>query len=171
MHPLRTSLVAALSVFALLVAHPAAADPDDAIVARVRQALVAARLPDAADIKVSSFNGEVDLGGVVRSERIRDEAARLAGIVRGVTAVRNGLEVRQPSGERDTDDVISSRVRAALIAAAVPGAQDIRVTTFNGDVDLGGVVDSDETRVTAAEVAGVVRGVTAVRNGLTVRHP
>lgn len=171
MQRLRTSVGAALSMLALLVAQPAAADADDAIAARVKQAFVAARLPDAADIKVSTFNGAVDLSGIVRSERIRDEAARLAGLARGVTAVRNGLEVRQPSGERDSDDAISARVRAALIAAAVPGAHDIRVTTFNGDVDLGGAVDSADTRAAAAEVAGVVRGVSAVRNGLAVRHP
>jgi hyperosmotically inducible protein len=171
MQLLRTPLLAALSMFAILGAHPAVADRDDAIAARVKQALVAARLPDAAEIKVSAFNGEVDLSGVVRSEHIRDEAARIAGVVRGVTAVRNGLEARQPSGERDADDVISGRVRAALIAAGIPDAQDIRVSSFNGDVDLGGVVDSEETRAKAAEVAGVVRRVTAVRNGLVVQHP
>lgn len=76
-----------ISVITLLIANAAVADEDDAIAARAKQALVEARLPDTAGIVVTSFNGEVDLDGVVRSEHMREEAARLVGGLRGVTAV------------------------------------------------------------------------------------
>lgn len=67
--------------------------------------------------------------------------------------------------------MISHQVRKALIAAGISDTLDIEVKTFNGEVELGGVVGSDDSRATAARVAGEVRGVGAVRNGLVVRQP
>jgi hyperosmotically inducible periplasmic protein len=169
-HP-KPVIAAAMTVIALLFACPTFADSDDAIAARAKQALVEAQLRDAADIAVTSFNGEVDLDGVVHSEQARQDAARLMGGLPGITAVRNDLDVRERVGQPDSDDVISRRVRLALMAAGVPDALNMKIETFNGEVDLGGVVDSEATRATAAQVAGEVRGVAAVRNGLVVHRP
>jgi osmotically-inducible protein OsmY len=171
MNRYRIALATIVSIVTLLTAAPATADRDEAITARVKQALIAGGISNAADIEVKTFQGEVDLSGAVRSERTRDEAARISGVVQGVTAVRNGLRVRQPSGDRDSDDVLVDRVRKALITAGLRNAQDIKVKAFNGEVDLSGTVISNDGRETAGRVVGEVRGVTAVRNGLVVQHP
>lgn len=149
----------------------AAADDDAAITARVKSALIAARIANAAAIEVKSFNGEVGLGGVVYSDLSKAKAASIAGAVPGVTAVRNDLQVQKRPGADhvDDDDVITTKVKAALIAAQIVGAENIEVKTFNGEVDLGGAVSSDEIKAKAASLAGGVRGVTAVRNDLEVR--
>jgi osmotically-inducible protein OsmY len=167
----RPWMAAMVAAALALSAGPAAADRDDAVSARVRQALVAAGLRDAAGIQVTTFNGAVELSGVVRSDDAKQQAARVTGLVRGVTAVRNSLEVQEPGTPPDTDAVLANRVKAALIAAGIPGARAFEVTAFNGDVELSGVVGSDDGRDAAARVTGAVEGVGAVRNDLVVPQP
>jgi osmotically-inducible protein OsmY len=161
----------AVGLAALLVSTAAVADRDDEVSARAKQALVSAGLPGAAEISVTSFNGEVELSGTARSAHTREEAARVVAAVRGVTAVRNSLATRPPGGERDADDVLSDQVRAALVATGNPDARNISVTAFNGSVELGGVVGSDDSRAAAIRAASQVRGVSALRDNLVVRRP
>jgi osmotically-inducible protein OsmY len=168
---LRALRGAAVGLAALFVSTAAVADRDDEVSARARQALVSAALPGAGEISVTSFNGEVELSGTARSEHIREEAARVVAAVRGVTAVRNSLGTRPPSGERDADDVLSDQVRTALAAAGIPDARNISVKAFNGSVELAGIVGSDDSRLAATRAAGQVRGVSALRDSLVVRHP
>jgi hyperosmotically inducible protein len=163
--------VLAIGFATLCLCVRAVADGDDEVTARAKRALVAAALPDVADILVTSFNGEVELSGTVRSEHVRDEAARVVAAVRGVTAVRNGLSARPPAGDRDSDDVLSDQVRTALLAAAIPDARNIRVRTFNGTAELTGSVGSDDSRATALRVAGQIQGITGVRDNLVVQRP
>jgi|HubBroStandDraft_1064217.scaffolds.fasta_scaffold00992_10 hyperosmotically inducible protein len=156
------------SVIFLTVSAGVAADEDDAITSRVKRALIAADIPNADQIQVRTFNGEADLSGVVFSQHSKEMAATVAGVVRGVTAVKNDLEVR----ERVVDDdaVITARVKNALLAAGIESAGQIEVKTFNGEVDLGGFVNSDYSRTKALSIAGAVRGVTAVRDDLQVQQ-
>ncbi len=154
----------------LLLSTSVIADRDDQLAARAAATLTASGLPDTADVAVSSFNGEVELTGTVRSDHARAEVAKIIASVPGVTAVRNDLAVRPRSGDQDEDEVIASRVRAAL-AAASPGLRNVAVSVFNGAIELTGVVAADDIRATAARVAGGVRGASAVRNGLLVRDP
>ena len=153
----------------ILLSGPVIADRDDEVAARATAALTATGLSDAANVTVASFNGEVELSGTVRSDHARAEAARVVAAVPGVTAVRNDLAVRPPSGDRDADDVVADRVRAAL-AAGGPGLRNVAVSVFNGAVELTGVVAEDDVRTTAARMAGEVRGATAVRNAIVVRE-
>jgi osmotically-inducible protein OsmY len=162
----RAVLLAIVVVTAGLWAGLVAADDDAAIAARVKDALVAAQIANAANIEVTAFNGEVDLSGVVYSERSKAKAAAVAGAVEGVTAVKNDLQIEERPDAKDDDDVIATKVKAALIAAQIP---DVDVKTCNGEVDLSGVVSSDEIKAKAASIAGAVPGVTAVRNDLQVR--
>jgi osmotically-inducible protein OsmY len=162
--------IATGAVVLLLLAGPVSAGRDEDVTARAMAALTAVGMPDSANIVVVSFNGEVELSGTVRSEHARAEVARVVGAVPGVTAVRNDLAVRPPSGDRDGDAVIAERVRATL-ASEMPGMRDVAVSVFNGVVELTGVVARDDIRATAARVAGEVRGASAIRNALLVRQP
>jgi hyperosmotically inducible periplasmic protein len=73
------------------------------------------------------------------------------------------------AGEQVDDSVTTGRVKAALIADPTTKAHQIDVETYKGTVQLNGFVDSSESKERAAEVARNTKGVTAVRNNLTVR--
>ena len=152
---------------AALSGAPAMADPDDEVRARVVQALAAAHIPNAANIQVRSFNGEVDLSGVVFTEHSKERAANVAGVVPGVTSVQNGLQV-QPRAD-DNDDATTARVRAALAAARLVDVGPIEVSTFNGEVDLSGIVYSSDARTRVMDIAGSTLGVTSISGDLQVR--
>ena len=73
------------------------------------------------------------------------------------------------AGEQVDDSVTTGRVKAALIADPTTKAHQIDVETFKGTVQLNGFVDSSASKERATEVARNTKGVTAVRNNLTVR--
>jgi osmotically-inducible protein OsmY len=167
MHRART-LLAIVGLVVALCTSPVRADQDATVAARVQQALVAARIPNAENIKIHSFNGEVDLAGVVFTDRAKARAASIAVAVPGVTSVHNGLEV-QPRAN-DSDDATTARVQAALAAARIEDAGPIEVSTFNGEVDLSGVVYSNDAKSRVMEVAGSTRGATSIRSEIQVQQ-
>jgi len=72
-----------------------AANTDDAVLAmRVKAALMGDETTQAGTITVDSLRGVVELSGVVPSQAAKAQAAQVAQSVKGVTAVRNKLEVR-----------------------------------------------------------------------------
>jgi hyperosmotically inducible periplasmic protein len=76
---------------------------------------------------------------------------------------------QKSAGEQVDDSVTTGRVKAALIADPVTKAHQIDVETFKGTVQLNGFVDTAASKERAAEVAKGTKGVTAVRNNLTVK--
>jgi osmotically-inducible protein OsmY len=157
------TLAALLTLCGASVAH---ADRDAVIAGKVIRTLVASGTVDVDALSVVVVNGEAELRGTARSAYARDAAGRAAGAVAGVTAVRNVLTVRNARADRDADDVIADRVRAAMLAAGIDNAKRIGIHSFNGAIELSGTVDSDETSQIASRVAGETRGVTSVRNAL-----
>jgi hyperosmotically inducible protein len=73
------------------------------------------------------------------------------------------------AGEQVDDSVTTGRVKAALIADPTTKAHQIDVETFKGTVQLNGFVDTAASKERATEVARNTKGVTAVRNNLTVK--
>jgi hyperosmotically inducible periplasmic protein len=73
------------------------------------------------------------------------------------------------AGEQVDDTVTTAAVKSALIADPVTKAHQIDVETFKGTVQLNGFVDTAASKERAAEVAKKQKGVTTVRNNLTVR--
>jgi hyperosmotically inducible periplasmic protein len=73
------------------------------------------------------------------------------------------------AGEQMDDSVTTGRVKAALIADPVTKAHQIDVETFKGTVQLNGFVDTSASKERASEVAKNTKGVTAVRNNLSVK--
>ena len=151
-----------------LTASPAYADHDDAIAKHLTQALIASGSVEFDAVTVTVVNGAAELAGTVRSSRARENAERTAGLVGGVTAVRNLLTVRTSPGDLDGDEIIANRVRAALRDGRLARGEGIVVHAFNGEIDLSGSVGSDGDRRIAARIAGETRGVTAVRNALVI---
>ena len=76
---------------------------------------------------------------------------------------------QKSAGEQVDDTVTTAAVKSALIADPVTKAHQIDVETFKGTVQLNGFVDTAASKERATEVARKQKGVTAVRNNLTVK--
>ena len=76
---------------------------------------------------------------------------------------------QKSAGEQVDDTVTTASVKSALIADPVTKAHQIDVEVFKGTVQLNGFVDSAASKERATEVARKQKGVTAVRNNLTVK--
>src|ERR1043165_1695730 len=77
---------------------------------------------------------------------------------------------QKSAGEQVDDSVTTGRVKAALIADPTTKAHQIDVETFKGTVQLNGFVDTSASKEQAGRIAKNTKGVTAVRNNLTVRQ-
>jgi hyperosmotically inducible protein len=147
---------------------------DDAVVtAKVKAALIDDAATKARQIEVDTFRGTVQLNGFVDSTDEKAAASRVAHSVNGVQNVRNNLAVGhtdRSAGEVIDDGVVTTKVKAALVAEPATKARDITVVTREGIVQLSGFVDSPTEKATAAKVAQGVAGVREVRNDLQVKQ-
>jgi hyperosmotically inducible periplasmic protein len=73
------------------------------------------------------------------------------------------------AGEAVDDTVTTASVKSALIGDPTTKAYQIDVETFKGTVQLNGFVDSAASKQRATEIAKNTKGVTSVRNNLTVK--
>jgi hyperosmotically inducible periplasmic protein len=80
-----------------------------------------------------------------------------------------GTATRQSTGEYVDDASITAKVKAAMIKDEVVKAMQVDVTTFKGNVQLSGFVDTAEQKARAAQIAGGIDGVTNVTNNITVK--
>src|SRR4030065_2458075 len=76
---------------------------------------------------------------------------------------------REGTGEYIDDSVITTKVKAAIFSEPTLKVFQINVETFKGEVQLSGFVNSAEIVKKAGEVAGGVKGVTAVRKHVIVK--
>jgi hyperosmotically inducible periplasmic protein len=80
-----------------------------------------------------------------------------------------GTATRQSTGEYVDDASITAKVKAALVKDEVVKAMQVDVTTFKGNVQLSGFVDTAEQKARAAQVAATIENVTNVTNNITVK--
>jgi osmotically-inducible protein OsmY len=80
-----------------------------------------------------------------------------------------GTRTKESTGEYVDDSVITSRVKAALIADPVTKAREINVETFKGTVQLSGFVTTAQEKDKAAEIARKTKGVVEVRNNIIIK--
>lgn len=76
---------------------------------------------------------------------------------------------QKSAGEGIDDAVISTEVKASLVADPLTKAHNIDVEVFKGRVQLNGFVDNNEERLQAVALARKVNGVTAVDNNLALQ--
>jgi hyperosmotically inducible protein len=146
---------------------------DSIITAKVKTALIDDPATKARQIEVDTFRGTVQLNGFVDSADEKAAASRVAHSVNGVQNVRNNLSVGhtdRSAGEVVDASVVTTKVKAALVAEPATKARDITVVTRDGIVQLSGFVDSATEKSTAAEVAQGVNGVKEVRNDLQIKQ-
>jgi hyperosmotically inducible protein len=146
---------------------------DSVLTAKVKAALIDDPATKARQIEVDTFRGTVQLNGFVDSADEKAAATRVAHSVNGVQNVRNNLSVGhtdRSAGEVVDDSVVTTKVKAALVAEPATKARDITVVTREGIVQLSGFVDSATEKATAAEIAQGIAGVKEVRNNLQIKQ-
>jgi hyperosmotically inducible protein len=147
---------------------------DSVLTGKVKSALVADEATKARQIDVETFRGTVQLNGFVDSAESKAAATRVAKSVEGVQKVDNNLTVgsgtARSAGEVIDDGVVTTKVKAALVADTSVKAHEINVETREGVVQLSGFVDSTDAKSKAAELAGRVAGVKEVHNDLRIKQ-
>lgn len=144
-------------------------DMDSAISSKVDEALEASTAVKARQVNVQTREAVVYLTGIVDSEDSRREAGRIAWRTAGVDGVVNDLTVGERTvGDWVDDTLISSRLKAKLIADTDVRASDIDVSSSQGVVTLIGRVRTSEMKQEAERIARGIAGVTDVHNELVV---
>jgi hypothetical protein len=80
-----------------------------------------------------------------------------------------GTPKKESAGEYVDDSVITSRVKAALVADPVTKAREISVETFKGTVQLSGFVSTAAEKDKAGEIARKTKGVVEVKNNIIIK--
>src|SRR5471032_2925621 len=129
---------------------------DTVVTAKVKAALIDEPATKARQIEVNTFRGTVQLSGFVDSAEEKAAASRVAHSVNGVQNIRNNLAVGhtdRSAGEVVDDSVVTTKVKAALVAEPATKARDITVVTREGIVHLFFFDTAATEKETASEVA------------------
>ncbi len=103
------------------------------------------------------------------SKKAKARNCLVAGMLTAMSMVACATD-NHSAGEVLDDSMITTKVKAALVADPVTKAHQISVDTYKGKVKLSGFVDSAEAEQRAIEVARGVKGATDVEDALEVRQ-
>jgi hyperosmotically inducible protein len=126
----------------------------------------------ARDINVETHKGRVALIGYVRSAEQHKSALETAKKVNGVVEVIDALlivEEKRSTGRTLDDQTIETKLKFSLTDGGLGKAFDVVTEVRNGEVLLGGFVDSADTKKRVGEIATHVPGVTKVHNRVAVK--
>jgi hyperosmotically inducible periplasmic protein len=144
-------------------------DMDSTISEKIDESLEASTTVKARQVNIQTRESVVYLTGIVDSEDARREAGRIAWRTAGVDGVVNDLTVGERTvGDWVDDTLISSRLKAQLIADTDVRASDIDVSSSQGVVTLIGRVRTTAVKKDAERIARGINGVTDVHNELVV---
>lgn len=146
---------------------------DSAITATVKSALISNKKINNADISISTEKKVVTLSGFIDSQHEKNMAVASTKKIEGVAHVIDKLHVReaQPASvsRYAGDAVITSQIKARLLAKSDIHSRHISVKTSGGMVLLSGDVESkDQARQVVALVKDVT-GVQGVKSDLKVK--
>ncbi|MEO7108439.1 MAG: BON domain-containing protein [Rhodoferax sp.] len=148
-------------------------DIDDSVItSSIKSALLADADIKSFDFKVETRKGEVQLSGYVDNQSQVDRAITITRAVAGVKDVQNNVVLKgAPTtvGKKVDATIMTSRVKAALLADASIKSFDIAVVTRDDEVLLTGFVDNQTQIDRAMEVARGIDGVRLVRNEMSIK--
>ena len=171
-----TSALCAVALAAMLLApgcmttRSASGQVDDAwITSKVESKLAADPEVNNFEIDVDTQEGVVRLSGNVEQEKARQEAEKLARNTEGVKAVKNEIELGDPTfKENVTDAWIVTKIKAKLSASGDVNPFNIDVDAVEGVVTLSGIVKKEEAKREAERIARDTKGVKEVHNQIKV---
>jgi hyperosmotically inducible protein len=146
---------------------------DTVVTARVKSALLADPEIRSFDLKVETRKGTVQLSGFVDNQAQVDRAVKTTHEVDGVRSVDNSISLKEGHatlGNTVDDDVITAKVKSALLADPDIKSLDISVVTRKGDVQLSGFVNGQAQIDQALAIATKVSGVTSIRNQMSIKQ-
>jgi len=108
-------------------------------------------------ISVVSFNENVLLVGQVPTEKVKNEAERIAKSTRKVKSVHNELAVAGPTSLliRSNDSYLTSRAKVNLLTSHNAKGVRVKVITENGTVFLMGLVSRSEAQASVNEIVNI----------------
>ena len=145
---------------------------DSVVTARVKSALLADPGVKSFDFKLETRKGEVQMSGFVDNQTQIDRAIEIARGVEGVRNIDNKVSVKGTAttvGNKVDDGIVTTKVKAALLADASVKSLDIAVVTRKGEVQLSGFVDNQSQVDRAIEVARGIEGVRSVGNEMSIK--
>lgn len=81
-----------------------------------------------------------------------------------------GDRYHESTGENIDDTSTTARVKKALHGDPQYKFEDVKVTTFKGNVQLSGFADSRDAKARAADIAKNVEGVKDLENNITLKQ-
>jgi len=145
---------------------------DSVVTTNVKSALLADPEVKSLEFKVETRKGDVQLSGFVDNQRQLDRAIAITRAVAGVHAVQNNVNLKVSAttvGNKVDDSIVTTKVKAALLADASIKSLDIAVVTRKGEVQLSGFVDSQTQMDRAIAVASSTEGVSSVANQMSLK--
>ena len=145
---------------------------DSVVTTRVKSALLEDADIKSYDLKVETRKGEVMLSGFVDNVTQMERAATVARAIPGVKGIDNKMTIKETPttvGNKVDDGVVTTRVKAALLADERIKSLDIAVVTRKGEVQLSGFVNNETQIDSALQVARGVEGVSHVGNEMSIK--
>lgn len=146
---------------------------DDSVVStQVKSALLADPDIKGFDFKIATRKGEVQLSGFVDNQSQLDRALVVTKAVTGVKSIDNKVSLKGAAttiGNKVDDSIVTTQVKAALLADANIKSLDIAVVTRQGVVQLSGFVNNQIQIERAIEVARGIEGVSRVSNEMSIK--
>lgn len=124
------------------------------------------------EVDVEVAQGLALLSGRVASPEQRVRAEDIAWSSTRIRDVANEINIEAPGGffANASDELVTARVRASLMAARNVKSVNYNIETYNGVVYLMGIAQTDAELKEAAERASVVGGVQRVVSYVRVRN-
>ena len=161
----------------VIAAGAAAGNADTWIARKVMLTLQFHRNVSAGQTAVEVQDGVVTLKGEAASTAQRELTAAYAEDIEGVKGVKNEMTVAATPekaegapGDILDDASITAQVMAALMTHRSTRSVNARVATRNGEVTLTGLAKNAADRSLVARLVSDIRGVTSVKNQITVEE-
>ncbi|HWA87659.1 MAG TPA: BON domain-containing protein [Opitutus sp.] len=168
------------------VASTGAKSSDGWIALKVRSALLVHANVSMANTDVTVHDGVATLTGTAESEAQKELTTAYVKGIDGVTDVKNELQVRSGTmaanseagessansssfGGKVDDASITAQVKYELLTHHSTSALHTSVDTRDGVVRIHGVAKSDAEKDLVTKLAGGIKGVTSVKNDMTVQ--
>ncbi len=145
---------------------------DSVVTAKVKSALIEDADIKSFDLKVETRKGEVMLSGFVDSPSQMERAVAIARAIVGVKNIDNKMSLKGTAtsvGNKVDDGIITTKVKAALLADSSVKSLDIAVVTRKGEVQLSGFVNNQSQIDQAIEVVRRIEGVSSVNNQMSIK--
>ena len=168
------ALLLVLSAPAVLADRTAGETVDDSTIASsVKMKLVEDETAPAGSINVESYKGVVQLIGFVHSEPEKAAALERAKGVDGVQKVVDAMIVvpeKRSFGTTVDDQTIQTKVKVGITELGADEGLAVVTDVRNGEVLLGGFVNSEDDRAEIVKQVEGVKGVTKVHSYIDVKQ-